>query len=177
MTLTMAKMVETKNRHLEPEKKATLQSAIDAAAKAAIDHPDFPRALLPVTVAQFLLESNWGKAGMGDAYNYFGIKAREGEPFVSKATSEFVNGKKVGQKAKFRRYSSMAECFADHARLVCERCRPNGEKIYEQALSHPDDPRAFAHALTGIYATDPEYGTKLVSIMESRGLLETFGFS
>lgn len=29
----------------------------------------------------------------------------------------------------------------------------------------------------GVYATDPLYGSKLVSIMRDRGLLETFGFN
>jgi flagellum-specific peptidoglycan hydrolase FlgJ len=171
----MALMVESKNARLEPWKKAALQLAIDAAEAVTQHMPDAPRALLPVTVAQFLLESNWGKAGMGEAHNYFGIKAREGEPFVVKQTTEFVNGKAVTVEAKFRAYTSMAECFADHARVICERTR-NGKKIYEKALSNPNNPIAFAHALTGIYATDPEYGKKLVSIMESRGLLETYGF-
>jgi flagellum-specific peptidoglycan hydrolase FlgJ len=88
-----------------------------------------------------------------------------------------VNGKKVTVDAKFRAYQSMGDCFADHATLICERARPNGKKIYEAALLHGDDPCAFARALTGVYATDPQYGEKLVQIMTSRGLLESFGFS
>jgi flagellum-specific peptidoglycan hydrolase FlgJ len=172
----MAMMVASKNAALEPWKRDALQQALDAAEVAARDIPDCPPALVPVTVAQFLLESAWGRSGMGDAHNYFGIKARDGEPFVTKATTEFVKGKPVQTEARFRAYGSMAECFADHAQLICQRARPNGQKIYEAALAHPDDPCAFARALTGIYATDPEYGEKLVAIMRSRGLLESFGF-
>jgi flagellum-specific peptidoglycan hydrolase FlgJ len=172
----MPKMIERKNANLESWKRNALQQAIDAAEVAAAEIPDCPPALLPVTVAQFLLESNWGKAGMGDAHNYFGIKARPGEPFVTKSTKEFVGGVEKRMDAQFRAYGSMAECFADHARLLCQRTRKDGRKIYAAALAHPDDPRAFARALTGVYATDPAYGQKLVSIMESRGLLETFGF-
>lgn len=173
----MATMVESKNARLEPWKRDALRVAIDAAEKAASMIDDCPPALLPVTVAQFLLESNWGKAGMGDAHNYFGIKAREGEPFVVKKTTEFVNGKAVTVEAKFRAFGSMEESFAAHARLICERTRKGGGKIYAKALEKRDDPRAFARALTGVYATDPEYGDKLVSIMESRGLLESFGMA
>lgn len=173
----MATMIASKNQRLEPWKRDTLQQAIDAAAAAAADVANCPPALVPVTVAQFLLESGWGRSGMGDAHNYFGIKARDGEPFVVKATTEFVDGCAVQTRARFRAYRSMAECFADHAALLCTRCRPDGRKLYAAALAHPDDPCAFARALTGLYATDPGYGEKLVAIMRDRGLLESFGFA
>jgi flagellum-specific peptidoglycan hydrolase FlgJ len=171
----MAVMIESKNAHLEPAKKSALAAAIAAAEEANKEVAGAPAALMPVTVAQFLLESNWGAAAMGTAHNYFGIKARDGEPFVEKETWEHVGGKDVKVVAKFRAYSSMAECFADHAKLICNRTS-NGQKIYRNALAHGNDPIAFAHALTGVYATDPGYGDKLVNIMESRGLLESFGF-
>jgi flagellum-specific peptidoglycan hydrolase FlgJ len=170
-------MIATKNANLESWKREVLQQALDAAEVAGGTVSEYPPALTPVTIAQFLLESGWGKSGMGDAHNYFGIKARDGEPFVTKSTTEFVNGKPVQVDARFRAYPSMADCFADHASLICNRTRPNGRKIYEAALGHPNDPCAFARALTGIYATDPQYGEKLVSIMKSRGLLESFGFA
>jgi len=35
-----------------------------------------------------------------------------------------------------------------------------------------DDPEAFADALTGVYATDPEYGMTLKWVMRSYGLLQ-----
>lgn len=172
----MATMVANKNANLEPWKRSALQTALDAAEQAAKDIPDCPPALVPVTVAQFLLESNWGRSGMGSAYNFFGIKARDGEPFVVRTTTEFVNGHPVNVEARFRAYGSMAECFAEHAKLICQRTRPSGAKIYANALIHANDPCAFARALTGIYATDPEYGQKLVDIMVHRGLLDSFGF-
>lgn len=173
----MATMIARKNAGLEPWKRDVLQQALDAAEVASAGIADYPPALTPVTIAQFLLESGWGKAGMGDAHNYFGIKARDGEPFVTKPTTEYVNGAPVQVQARFRAYASMAECFADHAALICGRTRPNGRRIYEAALAHRDDPCAFARALTGVYATDPQYGEKLVAIMRSRGLLESFGFA
>jgi flagellum-specific peptidoglycan hydrolase FlgJ len=168
--------IDGKNARLESWKRQALQTAADAAEEAAAAVASYPPALTPVTVAQFLLESNWGRAGMGDANNYFGIKARPGEAFVLKDTTEVIGGKRLPVKAKFRRYASMTECFADHARLICERRRADGRPIYQAALAHPNDPVAFAHALTGVYATDPDYGKKLVAIMRDRGLLTTFGF-
>jgi flagellum-specific peptidoglycan hydrolase FlgJ len=171
----MATISATKNANLEDWKRTALQQACDAAERAASQLSDYPPALTPVTVAQFLLESDWGRRGMGEANNYFGIKARAGEPSVTLETTEFVNGKPVKVAQQFRKYDSMADSFADHARLIVDRTS-NGQKIYAAALSHPNDPIAFARALTGVYATDPQYGDKLVAIMHDRGLLETFGY-
>jgi flagellum-specific peptidoglycan hydrolase FlgJ len=171
----MATISLTKNAHLEDWKRLTLQQACDAAESVASLVSDYPPALTPVTVAQFLLESDWGRRAIGDANNYFGIKARDGEPSVSVSTTEYENGQPVKVVQQFRKYDSMAESFADHARLICDRTR-NGMKIYSAALGHPSDPVAFAHALTGVCATDPKYGEKLVAIMRDRGLLETFGY-
>lgn len=172
----MATISAVKNAKLESWKLTTLQQACDAAESVSSLVTDYPPALTPVTVAQFLLESDWGRRGMGEANNFFGIKARDGEPSVTLTTTEFVNGQPVKVPQQFRKYASMAESFADHARLICDRTS-NGKKIYAAALGHPSDPIAFAHALTGVYATDPQYGDKLISIMRDRGLLETFGYS
>jgi flagellum-specific peptidoglycan hydrolase FlgJ len=171
----MATISVAKNANLDGWKRTTLQQACDAAESVSQLVSDYPPALTPVTVAQFLLESDWGRRGIGDANNFFGIKARDGEPSVTVQTTEYVNGKPVQVPQQFRKYSSMAESFADHARLICDRTS-NGKKIYAAALGHPSDPVAFAQALTGVYATDPEYGNKLVAIMRDRGLLETFGY-
>lgn len=171
----MATISTVKNAHLDDWKRVALQHACDAADSASSLVSDYPPALTPVTVAQFLLESDWGRRGIGSANNFFGIKARDGEPSVSVQTTEYVNGKPVKVEQRFRAYNSMAESFANHARLICDRT-VDGKKIYAAALSHPSDPIAFAHALTGVYATDPDYGKKLVAIMRDRGLLETFGY-
>lgn len=168
----MATMDVAKNANLEVWKKSALQQAIDAAEAAKVALGDgYVPVVEPVQVAQFLLESNWGQAGMGDAHNYFGIKALPGEPSVDVTTHEVEQGVSVKQQAGFRAFSSMAECFEAHARLLCTK------PAYAPARTHANDPIAFAHALTGVYATDPQYGAKLESIMRSRGLLETFGFA
>lgn len=146
---------------------------------------DGPPALAPVTVAQFILESDWGRAHMGVANNYFGIKASDTpnplQPVVTRQTREFIGGRWTTVFSKFKAYDSMAACFQDHARLICEGAWKHGDRagtlIYADALSHPDDPIAFAHALTGVYATDPDYGAKLEQVMRENDLLTEFGFS
>ena len=43
-----------------------------------------------VTLAQAIIESGWGDSHMGDAWNFFGIKAQGDEPFVVVRTREVV---------------------------------------------------------------------------------------
>jgi flagellum-specific peptidoglycan hydrolase FlgJ len=172
----MRRLDPSKNAALEPGKRVMLQRAIDAADATCTRVPNYPRALGPVSVAQFLLESDWGRADAGGAFNYFGLKARGAEPFVERKTREVVNGKTLVTMARFRTFASMEDCFVAHAELICNRYRGNGQRIYAKAMMYVDQPVSFAHALTGIYATDPAYGEKLVAIMRSRGLLTTFGY-
>lgn len=161
-----------KRASLDPQKRHALELAIDAVAIVGNTLPQYPPALMPVAVAQFILESNWGKAHMG-ANNYFGIKARAGEPYVELPTKEFVGGKFVAVQARFRRFETAAECFASHGQIF-HRTR-GGRKIYEKALTHSHDPAAFARSLTGVYATDPQYGEKLIRIMRDYELPQVFG--
>lgn len=152
----------------------SLADAKAAAASVQANHPDYPPALAPVSIAQFILESDWGARAMADAHNYFGIKARNGQPFISRTTREFIGGRWTTVTARFAIFSSMESCFEAHAALLCEgRWHENGALIYADALSHPTDAEAFAHALTGVYATDPNYGAKLVAIMRENELLNT----
>lgn len=159
----------TKNANLEPWKKTVLQQAVDSVQAAADAAPDYPPALRPVAVAQFLLESDWGRAGMGGAHNYFGIKAKNGQPSVTKTTHEVIHGKAVTVEAQFAAFPSMGACFEAHGDLLSH----SDHYAKARSCSNPCD---FANALTGVYATDPDYGSKLVGIIRSRGLLTTFGY-
>ena len=118
-------------------------------------------------MAQAALESGWGKreirAGDGKtSYNLFGIKADKGwkGPVVRAATTEYVNGLAQKTQANFRAYSSYEESFTDYARFLTSNPR------YSNALA-TQDPAAAAHGLQRAgYATDPEYGGKLVRLMK-----------
>ncbi|RRA01912.1 glycoside hydrolase family 73 protein [Burkholderia cepacia] len=111
-----------------------------------------------VTFAQWAQESGWGKK-MSGKNNPFGIKARSGEAGTDVVTHEVIGGKRVKMVQRFADYDSLADAFSAHARLLA-----NG-KPYANARAHRDDPFAFADALTGVYATDPKYGSKLKKIM------------
>src|SRR5581483_7601051 len=72
-----------------------------------------------VTVAQAALESAWGKSQLArEAHNYFGMKVHGAHPWIELPTTEFRNGVRVRVQARFARYASMDECFADRDALI-----------------------------------------------------------
>ena len=118
-----------------------------------------------VTLAQWALESDYGKRMPEGSNNPFGIKATPGHPFVECETHEVTHGISHKVVAKFAQFDNLSEAFEAHGALL-----HNGH--YAKALSHEGDANAFAKALTGVYATDPEYGFKLISIMKQHSLYQ-----
>jgi flagellum-specific peptidoglycan hydrolase FlgJ len=117
-----------------------------------------------VTLAQAILESGWGDNHLGDAYNYFGIKAQPGEPSVMERTREVEGGKSVYVEAAFRRFASVEECFAAHGHFL--RDNPRYAKAFETT-----DGESFARAIAAAgYATDPKYADLLAQIIRENDL-------
>ena len=117
-----------------------------------------------VTLAQAIIESGWGESHMGDAWNFFGIKAQGDEPFVVVRTREVVDGKDVFVNAKFRRFASMEDCFREHGRFL--RDNPRYAPAFRTA-----DAEGFARAIHAAgYATDPHYGDALIGIIRDNDL-------
>ncbi len=121
-----------------------------------------------VTIAQAILESDWGRATIDGANNYFGIKATNGPGpagVVWAQTREFVGGVWTTVLAPFRAYNSMAESFVDHGRFLADN------KRYAPAFEHKDDPREFARAIQQAgYATAPNYAQQLIALMDQYNL-------
>ena len=118
-------------------------------------------------MAQAALESGWGRREIrtedgSPSYNVFGIKADKSwkGPVAETTTTEYVNGVAQKTRASFRAYGSYDEAFTDYAKFLVTNPR------YTNVLS-TQDPAAAAHGLQRAgYATDPEYGGKLVRIMK-----------
>ena len=96
-----------------------------------------------------------------DSNNPFGIKALDDQPAVESDTWEVIDGKSVTIKARFRRFANLDEAFDLHGRLLAKG------SPYKAAMELKDDPDKFADALTGVYATDPQYGTTLKWVMDN----------
>jgi len=114
-----------------------------------------------VTIAQAIEESAWGNSQLAAEYhNLFGIKGSGPAGSVGLPTSEFYNGQWVTIDAQFRVYHNVAESIADHAELLAT------SGYYQRAMADRAVPDAFANDLTGVYATDPDYGANLIAIMK-----------
>ncbi len=119
-----------------------------------------------VTVAQAILESDWGRSRLTrQGNNLFGIKALGGASgpagTVTLATWEHVNGDDVIVQAPFKAYYTLEESIDDHGRFFTRN------KRYADALAIAGDARAFARAIQDDgYATDPSYASKLIRLMD-----------
>lgn len=132
------------------------------AARAAQEKYGVPAS---VQLAQYGLESDFGRSGLAQrSNNPFGIHAAPGQDFVWGYDSD-AKGNRA--RTKFRKFSSLAEAFESHARLLAT------SPAYAEARKHTGDPMAFADALTGRYASDPQYGAKLKAMMRGADLYGT----
>ena len=114
-----------------------------------------------VTIAQAIEESGWGQSALATTdHNLFGIKGAGPAGSDPLPTQEFENGQSVTHIALFRVYHNAAESIDDHGKLLAT------SGYYRRAMADRQDPNAFAAALTGVYATDPDYGSKLIDLMQ-----------
>ena len=115
-----------------------------------------------VTIAQAILESNWGKSAPG--FNLFGLKGEGPAGSTKRRVVEYRGGKRKIRTAHFRAYTHVDEALADHARILA-----NGRQ-YARARAVNEDLARYAQALQGTYATDPRYADKLTAMIERYGL-------
>ena len=113
-----------------------------------------------VTIAQAIDESGWGQSQLAlQDKNLFGIKGTGPAGTVLMPTQEFEDGEWVTVNAPFRVYSSVAQSITDHALLLAT------SSSYKPAMADKLSPDTFANDLTGVYATDPGYGSTLIGLM------------
>jgi flagellum-specific peptidoglycan hydrolase FlgJ/murein DD-endopeptidase MepM/ murein hydrolase activator NlpD len=121
-----------------------------------------------IMAAQALLESGYGQSTLASQHNnYFGIKAKAGEPSVAMSTAEYLNGKWVYPKENFRTYTSVEEGFVANAKLL------SGWSFYSGAwVKNCNTYEDAAKWLQGRYATDPTYASKLISVIKAWNLTQ-----
>jgi len=137
------------------------QSVIDAATASRMRW-NVPAS---VTLAQWVVESAWGAAMPPNSNNPFGIKASADQPAVESPTWEVIDGNSVTVTARFRKFGSLTEAFDQHGKLLATAA------VYKPAMAQAQDPDAFADALTGVYATDPQYGFTLKWVIHNYGFI------
>lgn len=129
-----------------------------------------------VMIAQAALESGWGNSTLAQApyNNLFGIKGSYNGNSVDMNTLEDDGtGSYYGIVDSFKMYPSIAESLADYADVIIGtgsqwRAEFYSGARYSNTTSYKD---ATAH-LTGRYATDTRYGSKLNQIIEENNLTQ-----
>jgi flagellum-specific peptidoglycan hydrolase FlgJ len=144
---------------------ASQQAFIDQIAPGALAAQKQYGIPAAVTIAQAIDESGWGQSQLASQdNNLFGIKGTGPAGSVLMPTQEYENGQWVTISAPFRVYSNVAQSISDHTLLLATG------SAYQQAMADRRSPDAFANDLTGVYATDPNYGASLISIMRQYNL-------
>ncbi|MGN7472315.1 glycoside hydrolase family 73 protein [Brevibacillus sp. SAFN-007a] len=147
----------------------TQQEFIAKIAPAAVADMKKTRVPASLTIAQAILESNWGKSSLTvKANNLFGIKGIGPAGSVQMPTTEYVNGSQVKTNANFRVYNSWAESIADHSALILNGTRDKPTRYH--GVLGADYKTACQMIKEGGYATDPAYPQKLINLIETYAL-------
>ncbi len=111
-----------------------------------------------VVAAQWALESGWGKHTSG-VNNYFGLKGKG----TQANTQEFINGKWITIKAGFIDFPDLYTCIS----YLVDRWYKDFHKY--KGINRAATRNECAHLLVKEgYATDPNYATKLIQIMDNK---------
>jgi flagellum-specific peptidoglycan hydrolase FlgJ len=109
-----------------------------------------------ITLAQALLESGGGRSYLALAgNNHFGVKCTDWNGL-------HVSKYDAGEYACFRKYLHVNSSFEDHSRFIAER--PFYRSLFRLRLT---DYKSWAQGLNKCgYASDPQYGNKLIRLIE-----------
>jgi hypothetical protein len=127
------------------------QAAKDAGAK-----------WVQLVAAQWALESGYGKHTSG-RHNYFGLKAA-GSQGATHETREFVDGEWITISAEFLDFSDLGACV----KYLVTRWYKDWDK-YEGVDRAPTLEAAAKELVKQGYATDPDYASKLLRLVEENG--------
>ena len=124
-----------------------------------------------VGTAQAILESNWGRSSLSvNDKNYFGFKCTSaGSPGPIAIGCHAYSTQECTPTchtvtAYFRVYASMTDSFRDYGRLL------STSSYYAPAFQYLDNPDQFAREIAKHYATDPDYASKVIGLMQSWNL-------
>lgn len=140
--------------------------------------------LASVSMAQFILESGWGKSGLTQkANNCFGMKKSlsgntwpgstwDGKSVISMKTGEETeDGKAYTITAEFRKYSCIEDSIADHSAYLTGA--KDGNKLRYDGLKGCKKYKAAAQIIkNGGYATSTSYVKALCDIIKEYGLTD-----
>jgi flagellum-specific peptidoglycan hydrolase FlgJ len=139
-------------------------AAVGPAARSSAAVSKIPASFV---IAEGALESGWGGSQLcTEAFNLFGVKADPSwtGPIFILRTREYLDGHWTIEQAKWRKYTDWLGSIQDHASFLLSNPR------YQPAFAYTSG-TTFAMAIAAAgYATDPQYGQKIVSIIKAHNL-------
>ena len=159
------------------EAKETPSSFLGKITKYATDIATKNDLYASVMIAQAALESAWGNSGLAAEHNnLFGIKGSYNGKSVQLDTLEDDgSGSYYATKEGFRKYDNWGQSLNDYASVLTGDHNPNSwrYKFYQGArVSNTSAYQDATKWLTGRYATDTTYHTKLNKIIEDYNLTQ-----
>ncbi|AOA01287.1 MULTISPECIES: glycoside hydrolase family 73 protein [Carnobacterium] len=119
-----------------------------------------------ISIAQAILESNWGNSELSEKYNnFYGIKGSEEANTVLMNTKEFVDEEWIEINGRFRIYESWQDSMNAHTKLFVEGTTWNPQQYAAVLAADNYRDAAFALQASG-YATDPTYPEKLIELIQ-----------
>lgn len=131
-----------------------------------------------VMIAQAALESAWGNSTLAQApnYNLFGIKGNyNGNSVHVETLEDDGSGNYYTITDDFRKYEDYDQSLGDYASLLTGDNDPSSWRYEFYSGARYSNTSSYQDAtqyLTGRYATDTSYATKLNKIIEQYGLAE-----
>lgn len=130
-----------------------------------------------IIIGQAILESDWGNSTLASKYhNLFGIKAGANENKVHLETQEYLNDEWVTVTADFRVFADNGEALEAYSLLFVNGTTWNPQQ-YATVLLAKNYKEAATALQTSGYATDPEYASKIISVIEENKLVQYDSFT
>lgn len=134
---------------------------IEKVSSMAVEDMKQTKILASLTIAQAIIESNWGRSGLTvKANNLFGMKGTYNGEYYACPTKEWGGTKYIDVVAKFKKYPSYQESVTDHSGLFYRLSR------YANLRGCTDYKLACKYVRDDGYATSPTYTTTLINVIE-----------
>lgn len=136
---------------------------INKYSSLAVEQMNKYRIPASITLSQGLLESGAGTSSLAiSSNNHFGIKCG------STWTGPYVTADDDARGEHFRKYKSVRESYEDHSLFLKRNARY--ASLFKLSIT---DYKGWARGLKAAgYATNPQYATRLISIIEQYNLMD-----
>lgn len=154
-------------KQLQRQDQQAKQAFIKQVAPEAQDMQNSYHVYASVTIAQAILESQWGTSQLASQYhNLFGIKGTDPNTSRVLTTKEYINGNWIVTKGRFKVYDSWSDSIKDHTKLMLNGTDTNKEN-YQAVVQATSYQQAARELQKAGYATDPNYAQKLISVIQT----------